>query len=360
MSMSVADEEGATSPAEIARRLAALKDTSPNMRARDAARALGVSEAELLAARLGDGVTRLDLRPKQLVEDLAGVGDVMCLTRNEHCVHERKGTFEGIHLSEKGGVVLGSDIDLRIFFAHWHVAFAVSEEVRSGLRHSIQIFDTDGTATHKVYAVEATDMDAFNALIEKYRADEQSPDLALRPVEPKAADLPDEEIDRDGLLERWGALKDTHDFFPMLKAVKSGRLQALRLAEGAWTERVPVDAFKTGLEKAAAAKLPIMVFVPNPGVIQIHTGPVESLKEMGPWFNVLDLRFNLHLRMDAIAESWIVTKPTEDGPVTALEIFDADGNQIAWMFGERKPGKPELEEWRELALSLRGDAARAS
>ena len=360
MSMSVASEENAVSPVEIARRLAALKDTSPNMRARDAAQALGVSEAELLAARLGDGVIRLDLRPRQLVEDFAGVGDVMCLTRNDHCVHERKGTFEGIHVSEKGGVVLGPDIDLRIFFARWHVAFAVSEEVRSGLRHSIQIFDTDGTAIHKVYAVEATDMDAFNALIEKYRAEEQSPDLALRPVEPKAADLADEEIDGEGLLERWAALQDTHDFFPMLKALKAGRLQALRLAEGRWTERTPLDAFKTGLEKAAQASLPIMVFVPNPGVIQIHTGPVENLKETGPWFNVLDPRFNLHLRMDAIAESWVVTKPTEDGPVTALEIFDADGNQIAWMFGERKPGEPELPAWRELALSLTGNPARAT
>ena len=360
MSMSVAGEGGATNPAEIARRLAALKESSPNMRARDAAATLGVSEAELLAARLGDGVTRLDLRPKQLVEDFAGLGDVMCLTRNDHCVHERTGTFEGVHLSEKGGVVLGPDIDLRIFFARWHVAFAVSEEVRSGLRHSIQIFDTDGTAIHKVYAVEATDIDAFNALIDKYRAEEQSPDLALRPVEPRAADAADEEIDRIMLMERWAALKDTHDFFPMLKAMKVGRLQALHLAEGEWTERAPVDAFRTGLEKAAAAKMPIMVFVPNPGVIQIHTGPVENLKETGPWFNVLDPRFNLHLRMDAIAESWVVTKPTEDGPVTALEIFDAEGNQIAWMFGERKPGKPELPEWRELALSLAGDSGSAS
>ena len=360
MSMSVAGEDGAISPAEIARRFAALKDTSPNMRARDAAQAIGVSEAELLAARLGQGVIRLDLRPKQMVEDFASLGDVMCLTRNDHCVHERKGTFEGVHLSERGGVVLGPDIDLRIFFARWHVAFAVSEEVRSGLRHSIQIFDTDGTAIHKVYAIEATDMDAFDALVEKYRSEEQSPDLALRPAEPRQADRADEDVDRDALMERWGGLKDTHDFFPMLKALSVGRLQALRLAEGRWTERTSLDAFRTGLEKAAAAKMPIMIFVPNPAVIQIHTGPVENLKETGPWFNVLDPRFNLHLRMDAIADSWVVTKPTEDGLVTALEIFDAEGNQIAWMFGARKPGNPELEEWRELALSLTGDQARAS
>jgi putative hemin transport protein len=76
---------------------------------------------------------------------------------------------------------------------------------------------------------------------------------------------------------------------------------------------------------------------------------------MGPWLNVLDPGFNLHLREDHIASAWVVRKPTSDGLVTSLELFDAQGETIAMFFGERKPGRAELCAWRELIDELVGD-----
>jgi putative hemin transport protein len=87
-------------------------------------------------------------------------------------------------------------------------------------------------------------------------------------------------------------------------------------------------------------------------VVQIHTGPVATLKEVGPWFNVLDPGFNLHLRDGDIAEAWVVRTPTRDGIVTSLEIYDAAGEQIAWMFGARVDGEAERQDWRALVESL--------
>ena len=54
-------------------------------------------------------------------------------------------------------------------------------------------------------------------------------------------------------------------------------------------------------------------------------GPIKALKATGPWFNILDPRFNLHLPEDAIPSAWVVKKPTSDGTVTSLELFDAGG-----------------------------------
>jgi putative hemin transport protein len=48
-----------------------------------------------------------------------------------------------------------------------------------------------------------------------------------------------------------------------------------------------------------------------------------------------------------------VEKPTEDGVVTSLELFDKEGEQIVTFFGARKPGKPELEGWREIISELK-------
>ena len=95
-----------------------------------------------------------------------------------------------------------------------------------------------------------------------------------------------------------------------------------------------------------------MVFVGNPGMLQIHSGPIQKVMSVGDWINVMDPRFNLHLRSDSVAKAWLVRKPTVDGIVTSVELFNANGEAIAMFFGERKPGKPELSTWRALADDL--------
>jgi putative hemin transport protein len=99
-----------------------------------------------------------------------------------------------------------------------------------------------------------------------------------------------------------------------------------------------------------------MVFVGNPGMIQIHTGPVANLKTLGEWFNVMDPDFNLHLHQPGVASAWLVRKPTSDGIVTSIELFDAAGENILLLFGKRKPGIPESEAWRALVAGIEADA----
>ena len=332
-----------------------LKAAEPGLRPRDGAARLGVTEAELVAARCGDGVQRLGGPWSEVVRKLPGLGTVMALTRNESVVHEKVGCFGNISLSENMGLVLNEDIDLRIFFDHWHAGFAVTEETRSGTRRSLQFFDADGTAVHKVYLRDESDANAYERLIRQHRHADQSPDQAVRARLEAPAERPDAEIDRQELRRRWRALRDPHDFHSLLQEVGVARVQALRLAGGESARRVGDDSFRVALEKAAACSLPIMVFAGSPGVIQIHSGPVCRLRRTGPWYNVLDPRFSLHLREDRIASAWVVRKPSADGTVTSLEIYDAGGRQIAWLFGERKPGQPERPGWRALANSLRGE-----
>ncbi len=146
---------------DIAARREALEATEPGLRAREAADRLGVSEGELLAARVGDGVTRLATAPRDLVAALPDLGRVMVLTRNETAVHERKGVFDNIQTGGHVGLVLNGSIDLRLFFKHWRHLFAVEETVRSGRRTSLQVFDGAGVAVHKIYLLEESDRAAF-------------------------------------------------------------------------------------------------------------------------------------------------------------------------------------------------------
>lgn len=337
--------------AVLADRLAALRSAEPRLRLRDAAQRLGVSEMELVALNLGRGAVRLSGPLGRIIETLHTLGPVMALTRNEHAVHEKTGVYDNVSIGGPHGLVLGADIDLRLFLSQWKHGFAVTEAAGDMIRHSLQFFDAAGGAVHKVYMTGQSDNAAYDALVESFRHDEQAVP-AVVPGKAAAAPKPDESIDVPGFLAAWDALKDTHEFFPMLRKFNVARTQALRLAGPERARSVANAALRATLEAAAAAGQPIMVFVGNPGCIQIHTGPVKQLRATGPWFNVLDPGFNLHLRETAIASSWVVTKPTGDGPVTSLELFDQDGGNIALLFGKRKPGLPEDPAWRRLALSL--------
>jgi putative hemin transport protein len=340
---------------------AGYRAANPKLRIRDAAAALSVSEAELVATGVGENAIRLEPRWKELVDALPALGTVMALTRNDHAVHEKVGRYDQISVTEQGGVTLAPDIDLRLFFGHWHHGFAVTERIggdgKGGDRHSLQIFDADGTAVHKVYLRPESDKAAFDALVAGFAAADQSPGVAVEPASKPARDRPDSEIDLAALEAGWRALEDTHDFFPLLRKLRVGRVQAFRLVADDLARRVGNGVFSQALELAADAQLPIMVFVGSPGVIQIHTGPVATVKRMGPWQNVLDPRFNLHLREDGIASAWLVRKPTRDSWVTSLELFDAAGRQIAWMFGKRKPGQAEDPAWPALAARAAGRGA---
>ena len=95
-----------------------------------------------------------------------------------------------------------------------------------------------------------------------------------------------------------------------------------------------------------------MVFVSSRGCIEIHTGPVKTIRNMGSWINVLDPRFNLHLNQDGLAKAWVVRKPTEDGIVTSIEFFDEEDHLVMMIFGKRKPGIPEDENWRTLVSHI--------
>ncbi len=343
---------GIKDPAALLASLEHLKQGEPGLRIRDAAARLGVSEAELVAARCGETAIRLDADWRVLVKDLPSLGRIMALTRNESAVHEKVGEYGKVSVMKSMGLVLNEDIDLRIFLWRWHHGFAVTEEVRSGTRRSLQFFDSDGVAVHKIYLRDDSNWQAYEALVERYRAADQVPGIAVKEKPSAPALRADSEIDVAALRSRWETLKDVHDFHGMLQDLGVGREQSFRLVGDDFAWQLDNAALVQALECARDREIEIMVFVGSPGMIQIHSGPVQNLKAMGPWYNVLDPGFNLHLRLDRIASTWVARKPQSDSLVTAVELFDAEGEIIATLFGKRKPGQMELESWRTLVSEL--------
>ncbi|KAG1391509.1 hypothetical protein G6F59_014874 [Rhizopus arrhizus] len=143
-----------------------LAASQPGLRARNLAQARGGCDAAGGAGG-GGGVTATALHgtPQAIFRELGTLGEVMALTRNDWCVHERHGEYLDIQADGPVGLVLGPDIDLRVFFTAWKSAWAVQQDGR----HSLQFFDGAGVAVHKVYRTDATDAAAYDALVANSR-----------------------------------------------------------------------------------------------------------------------------------------------------------------------------------------------
>ncbi|PZU51065.1 MAG: hemin-degrading factor [Sphingomonas sp.] len=336
-----------TNPAPAA---AAEQPRPASKRPIDQAAALGVSEGEWLTAHQAHAhVTRLATPAAAILEALPPLGTVMAMTRNHACVHEKDGAYANIEISGAMGLVLNYDIDLRLFMNQWTHAFAVETPLDGGgTRHSLQFFDKSGVAIHKIFARPATDMAAWRDLVSRFAIEGPLAPIVAEPATPVKADRPDSEIDVGALRDGWWKLADVHDFFALLRKQGVGRRQAMRLAGPPFSRPIAPESLRWILDQAVARDVPIMCFVGNNACIQIHSGPIHRVAPMGPWLNVMDPGFNLHLRADLIADAFAVWKPQKDSAVHSIELFDKEGMLIAQFFGERKPGQPELEGWRQI------------
>lgn len=323
-------------------------------RAREVARILGLTEAQWVAAQCGAlRSIRLAGRPVDIFNQIPRLGPVMALTRNDYCVHEKIGSYLNVQTDSPVGLTLGPDIDLRMFYAGWSHVWAVEENGRS----SFQFFDHAGTAVHKVYCISDSIFSEYISIIGECSTEAiwpipvSYPQIQARTLLPCSA-LRGEIDERSQFRSAWRSMTDTHDFYHLLKRFNVTRLAALQAAGNELASRVPPETVEEMLEHVSRSGMPIMCFVGNPGMLQIHTGAVKNIQRRGPWLNILDNTFNLHLDTTKIDSVWIVSKPTSDGWVTSMEVFAENGELIVQFFGSRKPGYAELSVWRELMLSL--------
>ncbi len=345
----MADHGSLSSVSLASERIRQLRIDNPKARARDFAQMYGITEADLVAAHVGHWATVIDAVPDRLMPLVQQLGDVMALTRNKSCVHERIGIYEDYHAGPHAQMVLGAEIDLRMFPSQWVHGFAVQEEGENGIKRSIQIFDAAGDAVHKIHLKPASDIAVFDRLVAELRLPTQADSLTLAPR--AAVEGPRADAERAPVLRaEWDRMTDTHQFLKLVRKLKMNRLGAYRLAGAPHVRALAPEAVTLALHGAAQQAIPVMIFVGNAGCIQIHGGTIEKIVSMGPWINVMDPRFNLHLRADHITEVWCVTKPTQRGPAISIEAFDAQGALILQIFGYRKDVDPAA--WEALCASL--------
>jgi putative hemin transport protein len=73
---------------------------------------------------------------------------------------------------------------------------------------------------------------------------------------------------------------------------------------------------------------------------------------MDTWYNVTDPKFNLHLHVDAVAALWHLVKPSTDGDINSIELFDNGGEIMGAAICRTQTRRTELFEWREILRDI--------
>ena len=327
---------------------------NPRLRERDLAAQLGISEAEFVATFVGEGVTRIEPRVNDVLTGLEAVGEVMALTRNESAVHEKIGVYDKVVTGNHNAMVLGEQIDLRIFPKIWTHGFAVEKRDGDEIRHSLQFFDEMGEAVHKVHLRPASNLYAYQKLVADLVSADQSQAARMAPVDTANDDNAPE-----------GAANVRRSARPLEPADR--RPPVLRHAEGA--EAQPSRSHSHGRTRttpgrSTATRSPRCSITPcrarslscassaTAAASRSIPGRSRTSSRWGRGSTSSTRRSTCICRLDHIQELWAVRKPTRDGHVTSLEAYDADRKMIIQFFGKRHEGQGERDDWRFLAENL--------
>lgn len=322
-------------------------------RHREIAEQLEISEGELIAAHIGapaDGlmrVTRLQPDWHALLKAFASLGQVMTLTRNAACVHEKDGVYSAVTEQANVVSVYGEQIDLQCRLEQWQHGFAVEESGEKGMQRSLQFYDAAGGAIHKVFLRPHSDVTAYLALVEQFSDINQQPGITPKPCVPTAAikDFP-------SFLVALDMVHNARGLHAVLAQCDGGCLPYLQQLAAEMAEQVPVNAASKLLEAAAVEAVECLILTGNTGLTQAHSGPIDKVVVMGPWLNVLDPGFNLHLREDHIATAWVVIQSGLHGLFSSLALLNEGGELITLVASANGTGKSEARAWAQLIERL--------
>ena len=343
---------------ELWDRYCEFRKVNERMHLRDGAEFLGVTEQELAQSSptrvwLGGDIKPLVLRMRDL-------GPVRSIVRNSVATQGKTAVYENVTMTKTIGLALNvGELDLRFFVSRWKNAFAFADSFSGLDNRCVRFFDDRGACIQQVYATEKTDSGAWDRLIADFRKDGLPKLPESAPSDPEIKARNEKSLEGGQLADfqkDWANLKDIHHFSGLLETYGLSKARSYRFAPEGMAVKVSADAAEDMLKQARAAGFDLMTFVGNRGIVQIQTGKIHNVVRSMGLLNVFDQeeeeRFCLHLKDSDAAEAWVCRRPTRDGVVTNLELFDDCGRSVVSFFGRREEGNPEMPAWSEVCARI--------
>lgn len=297
--------------------------------------------------------TRLQAEFAPLLQRLAELGNLTEVTRNSSALLEKDNVSGALYVKNEIEFAPAEAMHLRIFYPQWEHGYALEEHdaCSDSKQHSFQFFDRYGSMLHKIVLRESDDIAAFKQLVSEHAAADQSAPLQLVHAGDDHADT-GKQIDIDALRADWAHTHNHNDFVQRQEAFDQQRLRKLRLAGKAFAYQVANDSARVILQRMTEFGTSIMAQVGNAGIVQAYYGKIKNIRIKDSRLKIMNSGFRMLLREDHIDSVWVAKKPTTDGIITSLELFNRQGMHIASFLSKKDNGQPEPREWRDSIMRL--------
>ena len=155
-------------------------------------------------------------------------------------------------------------------------------------------------------------------------------------------------IHADELKQSWAAIKDIHESGKLIKKYGNRRNEVYEALGEEYAIPLELNSIEQVLELASKQSTELMIFAMNHAAVQVYSGKITKLLRTGPWFNILDPSFNLHLRTEGISNIWLVKKPSQYGPITSIDVLDKNGIEFLLITGNKALKQAESKEWQDI------------
>ena len=274
------------------------------IRIRDAAKKLSVSEAELLSTQIGDGST-LYLKISDIdafLIDVLDLDKLMLLVRNDTVVHEKNIHATGLRL--KNAKILypdGSDLLAYIKDAVCHVFYESKEHAGKELL-SFQIFDDLGEALIKIY-LKGRDHLKFKDIALRYSTEYQ---YELQNI---GSNNIDDTINSTNYLRLSMPWDQDRKILNNDVLIQKSILREL-------------------LEYVAKQKIPVQIHALGNRAIQYHRDIISNIVDYGPWINIIDKSFNIHVLESSLVSTRVSEYVIGDNRRYSFEFFNEEGRHL--------------------------------
>ena len=279
-----------------------FQQDNPKVRIRDAAYQMKVSEAELLSTEINETVSFLLIEDMTaFIKDVLKVDKIMLLIRSDYVVHEKTIKTKNIRLEDNQIIDLDKNdcsiLDFNID-AFEYVFFQKKMHSNRELK-SFQFFDKAGMAILKIY-LKGKDLGFFDEIDLKYKKTynyEMQSDL---------------DINNSNLLDSKIKINLPYDTSNSKTSCRDISVKSLRLI----------------LENASDMKTPIQIHALGLGTIQYHRNTVRNIVDYGPWVNVIDQKFNLHVLENGLTRASLIQYQFKDCQQYLINFFDKNNTHV--------------------------------
>lgn len=302
-------------PAAIRRRYEQLRSESPTLSAAGIAARIGVTEAELVAARVGCCVTRLRPEWRAILTRLGTLGPVKISTKSSLAKLAVVTRYPQTQSSERFLTFSSETADIRFSLGNVGSGFLLATpNPRTGKRErALEFFTREGHLAHRIELMPRSNVDAFEEIVEHFVARDNRMDTeAVVPMNLRNPARP--ALDRQAFLDGWAGLKGPADFYELLRRHHLSRVEAIEAVAGVFSKQMELPCFQAYLRGLREGARPSTVMVSNHACAHAFRGMFDDQITFEP---------------DQKIVVWRVDRPSARGTLRSIEVFDGNGREAA-------------------------------